>query len=112
MIKYIIYTQHACEFCNKAKDLLKEAGEHFEERLLNTPEKLKRFKDAGHTTVPQIFLHIGGYNELEEFFFTVEVDFDGSLEFLDKISVVKETKKPAKILPFKIGAISGDKEDE
>ena len=113
MIKYIIYTQHSCEFCNKTKDLLRSAGEHFEERLLNTPEKLKRFKDAGHTTVPQIYLHIGGYNELEEFFFTEEkVDFDASLELLDKISVVKETKKPAKILPFKIGAISGDKEDD
>jgi glutaredoxin len=101
MIKYIIYTQHSCEFCNKAKDLLRDAGEHFEERLLNTPEKLKRFKDAGHTTVPQIFLHIGGYNELE----------DASLELLDKISVVKETKKPAKILPFKIGAISGEPDE-
>ena len=112
MIKYIIYTQHSCEFCNKAKDLLRDAGEHFEERLLNTPEKLKRFKDAGHTTVPQIFLHIGGYNELEEFFFAEEkVDFDASLELLDKISVVKETKKPAKILPFKIGAISGEPDE-
>ena len=33
MIKYIIYTQHACEFCNKAKDLLNEAGDIDEERL-------------------------------------------------------------------------------
>jgi hypothetical protein len=49
---------------------------------------------------------------LEEFFFTEEkVDFDASLELLDKISVVKETKKPAKILPFKIGAISGEPDE-
>ena len=55
MIKYIIYTQHSCDFCNRAKDLLKEEGVHFEERLIDTPAKLKRFRDAGHTTVPQIF---------------------------------------------------------
>ena len=108
MIKYIIYTQHSCNFCNKAKDLLREAGEHFEERLLDTPAKLKRFKDAGHTTVPQIFLHIGGFNELEEFMFPEDIEFDPD------IKLVEETKPTAKILPFKgkIGAISGDIEED
>ena len=107
MIKYIIYTQHACDFCNKAKDLLREAGEHFEERLLDTPAKLKRFRDAGHTTVPQIFLHIGGFNELEEFMFPEDIEFDPDLK------LVEETKPTAKVLPFKgkIGAISGDKDE-
>jgi|TARA_A100001011_G_C14117285_1_gene759633 glutaredoxin len=106
MIKYIIYTQHSCNFCNKAKDLLREAGEHFEERLLDTPAKLKRFKDAGHTTVPQIFLHIGGFNELEEFMFPEDIEFDPD------IKLVEETKPTAKVLPFKIGAISGDIEKD
>ena len=41
--------------------ILREAGETFEERKLDTLEKIKRFKEAGHKTVPQIFLHIGGY---------------------------------------------------
>ena len=107
VIKYIIYTQHSCNFCNKAKDLLREAGEHFEERLLDTPAKLKRFRDAGHTTVPQIFLHIGGFNELEEFMFPEDIEFDPDLK------LVEETKPTAKVLPFKgkIGAISGDKDE-
>jgi len=107
MIKYIIYTQHACEFCNKAKDLLREAGEHFEERLLDTPTKLKRFRDAGHKTVPQIFLHIGGFNELEEFMFPEDIEFDPDLK------LVEETKPTAKVLPFKgkIGAISGEADE-
>jgi len=38
-------------------------------RVLDTKEKIKRFKEAGHKTVPQIFLHIGGFHELEEFIF-------------------------------------------
>ena len=108
MIKYIIYTQHSCNFCNKAKDLLREEGVHFEERLIDTPAKLKRFKDAGHTTVPQIFLHIGGYTELEEFMFPPDIEFD------PEIKLIEETKPTAKVLPFKgkIGAISGKKEDK
>ena len=69
MIKYIIYTQNRCGHCESAKMILREAGETFEERKLDTPEKIKRFKDAGHKTVPQIFLHIGGFHELEEFIF-------------------------------------------
>jgi len=107
MIKYIIYTQHSCNFCNKAKDLLREAGEHFEERVLDTPAKLKRFRDAGHTTVPQIFLHIGGFNELEEFMFPEDIEFDPD------IKLVEETKPTAKVLPFKgkIGAISGEADE-
>ena len=76
MIKYIIYTQHACEFFDKAKDLLNEAGEIYEERLLDTPEKIKRFRDAGHKTVPQMIFTLGGYTELEEFMFPPEIEFD------------------------------------
>ena len=60
MIKYIIYTQNRCGYCESAKTLLTDAGETFEERKLDTLEKIKRFKEAGHKTVPQIFLHIGG----------------------------------------------------
>ena len=35
MIKYIIYTQKNCEYCAKAKALLDEAGEVYEERVLD-----------------------------------------------------------------------------
>ena len=108
MIKYIIYTQKNCAFCKKAKELLDEAGEVYEERLLNTPAKIKRFRDSGHKTVPQIFLHIGGYTELEEFLFPPDIEFDADLD------LIEETRPSAKVLPFKgqIGSISGEKKDE
>ena len=107
MIKYIIYTQKNCAFCKKAKHLLDEAEEVYEERLLDRPAKIKRFREAGHKTVPQIFLHIGGYTELEDFLFPSDIDFDADLD------LIKETKPSAKVLPFKgkIGAISGDKDE-
>ena len=104
MIKYIIYTQKNCIYCAEAKSLLDEAGETYEERELDTAEKVRRFKKAGHTTVPQIFLHIGGFHELEEFMFPPDIEFDPD------IKLVEETKPTAKIIPL-VGAISGDKDE-
>ncbi len=69
MIKYIIYTQKNCVYCAEAKSLLDDMGEVYEERVLDSRPKIKRFKEAGHKTVPQIFIHIGGFHELEEFIF-------------------------------------------
>ena len=108
MIKYIIYTQKNCEYCAKAKALLDEADEVYEERVLDNLPKIKRFREAGHKTVPQIFLHIGGYTELEEFMFPPDIEFDAD------INLVEETRPSAKVLPFKgqIGSISGEKKDE
>ena len=107
MIKYIIYTQDRCGHCESAKMILREAGEIFEERKLDTTEKIKRFREAGHKTVPQIFLHIGGFTELEEFMFPPEIEFDPDLK------LVEETKPSAKVIPFKgkIGAISGEADE-
>ena len=104
MIKYIIYTQKNCEYCAKAKALLDEAGEVYEERVLDNLPKIKRFREAGNKTVPQIFLHIGGFNELEEFMFPEDIEFDPD------IKLVEETKPTAKIIPL-VGAISGDKDE-
>ena len=97
MIKYIIYTQKNCIYCAEAKSLLDEAGEVYEERELDTAEKVRRFKNAGHKTVPQIFLHIGGFHELEDFFFGEEIAFKPDIKLVDKPELPK------------IGAISGDK---
>ena len=97
MIKYIIYTQKNCIYCAEAKSLLDEAGETYEERELDTAEKVRRFKKAGHKTVPQIFLHIGGFHELEDFFFGEEISFKPDIKLVDKPELPK------------IGAISGDK---
>ena len=33
--KYIIYTQHNCEYCNKAKDLFREKDIEFETHQRN-----------------------------------------------------------------------------
>ena len=97
MIKYIIYTQKNCIYCAEAKSLLDEAGEVYEERELDTAEKVRRFKNAGHKTVPQIFLHIGGFHELEDFFFGEEIAFKPDIKLVDKPELPK------------IGAISGEK---
>ena len=97
MIKYIIYTQKNCTYCAEAKSILDDAGEIYEERELDTAEKVRRFKKAGHTTVPQIFLHIGGFHELEDYFYGEEVSFKPD------IKLVGDTKPP------KIGALSGEK---
>ena len=91
MIKYIIYTQDRCGHCESAKMILREAG---------------------HKTVPQIFLHIGGRTELEDFMFG-NMDFEPDIHLVEDIKR-KDLKSTAKIIPFKgkIGAISGDKEEE
>ena len=107
MSKYIIYTQDNCIYCTEAKSLLEDMNVPYEERKLDTTEKVRRFKKAGHKTVPQIYEHIGGFHELEDYFFGEEVSFNPD------IKLVENTKPKAKVIPFKgkIGAISGDKED-
>ena len=97
MIKYIIYTQKNCIYCSEAKALLDDMEEVYEERVLDTAEKVRRFKNAGHKTVPQIFLHIGGFHELEDYLFGDEVSFKPD------IKLVEDTKPP------KIGVLSGEK---
>ena len=97
MIKYIIFTQKNCVYCAEAKSLLDDAGEIYEERLLDTAEKVRRFKNAGHKTVPQIFLHIGGFHELEDYFFGEEISFKPDIKLVDKPELPK------------IGALSGEK---
>ena len=97
MIKYIIYTQKNCTYCAEAKSLLDDMEEVYEERVLDTAEKVRRFKEEGYKTVPQIFLHIGGFHELEDYFFGEELIFKPDLK------LVEDTKPP------KIGALSGEK---
>ena len=104
MSKYIIYTQNNCKHCDKAKKRLNKKKYYFEERLLDTTEKIKRFKKAGYNTVPQTFLHIGGDEELKSFLNHEEVSFKPD------IKLVEDTKPTAKIIPL-IGAISGEKDE-
>lgn len=70
---YTIITRNQCNFCDSAKVLLKGAGKHYVEYNVQTDSSkwvLTLVKQAGHTTVPQIFApdgsYIGGYTELKE----------------------------------------------
>lgn len=63
-----LFTRSGCEFCARAKGMLKDAGIAFEELLLNrdyTDRTLRAV--AAKNTFPQIFIngkHIGGADEL------------------------------------------------
>lgn len=70
---YIIITRDQCNFCDQAKALLK--GAFLPYITYNVQEASSKWvltlvKQAGHTTVPQIFApdgsYIGGYTELKD----------------------------------------------
>jgi len=64
-----VFSRPGCEFCAKAKGLLRDAGLEFEELVLNrdyTDQTLRAVADA--TTYPQVFVDgnlIGGSDDLE-----------------------------------------------
>ncbi len=63
------FTREGCEFCARAKGLLRDAGIPYEELVLNrdyTEASLRAV--SGRSTVPQIFIngaHVGGSEDLE-----------------------------------------------
>ena len=70
---YVVITRDQCNFCDQAKALLKGANLPYTEYNVQSPSSkwvLTLIKQAGMTTVPQIFApdgkHIGGYTELKE----------------------------------------------
>lgn len=66
-----LFTRDGCEFCVRAKGLLREAGIDFEELVLNrdyTEATLRAV--SGRSTVPEVFIDgefIGGSEELEHY---------------------------------------------
>jgi glutaredoxin len=71
---YIIITRDQCNFCDTAKALLKGANLPYTQYNVQSPSSkwiLTLIKQAGHTTVPQIFApdgtYIGGYTELKDY---------------------------------------------
>ena len=66
-----VFTREGCEFCVRAKGMLREAGIDFEELVLNrdyTEATLRAV--SGRSTVPEIFIDgefIGGSEELERY---------------------------------------------
>ncbi len=69
-----VYSKPACQYCGKAKSLLTSLGYEYTEKVVTKDISLEEFfKEIGKTvrTIPQIMIddeHIGGYNELMEFF--------------------------------------------
>jgi len=70
---WIVLGRTQCNFCDAAKALLKGRGYTYTSYSLDSSSSrwlLTLVKEAGMTTVPQIFdprgNHIGGYTELKE----------------------------------------------
>jgi len=70
---WVIITRNQCNFCDTAKALLKGKGFSFVTYNVQEPSSkwlLTLIKQAGYTTVPQVFdpqgNHIGGYTKLKE----------------------------------------------
>ena len=76
---YTIIKRDQCNFCDAAKALLKGAGLPYTQYNVQSPSSkwvLTLIKQAGMTTVPQIFgpggSYIGGYTELKATLVPVE----------------------------------------
>jgi glutaredoxin-like protein len=71
-----IFTRGGCEYCVRAKGLLRDAGLHFEELVLNRDYSEATLRAvSGRSTVPEIFINgdfIGGAEELETYLHTAE----------------------------------------
>jgi glutaredoxin 3 len=65
-----VYSKDNCPFCTRAKALLESKGVEFEEVRVDLDPEAKQFiVDAGHRSVPQIYLNgkifvEGGYTGL------------------------------------------------
>ena len=79
---YKVYSQDGCSYCELAKITLMERNIEFEEiNLKDNAQALATLRLKNLRTVPQIWdgeLHIGGYNELTEYFTDKgEINFKG-----------------------------------
>jgi len=80
----IVYSKPSCVYCDKAKSLLKQLGYDYEEKIVTKDLTLEQlFEALGKQvrTIPQIVIdekHIGGYNELKEYFVDKgKINFEG-----------------------------------
>jgi NADH-dependent peroxiredoxin subunit F len=87
-MKIVIYSKNNCQFCNKAKHLIKTLGLEYEEKSLEKDfdsDPSKMMEDIGKPvrTMPQIKIDgqlIGGYNQLIEHFADKgKVNFKGEI---------------------------------
>ncbi len=70
MPNIIIYTQPACRYCERAKELLQHKQQNFQEVDVTVSSEIRQemvAKSGGRNTTPQIFIkgkHIGGCDDL------------------------------------------------
>ena len=90
-MKIVIYSKNNCQFCTKAKHLVKTLGLEYTEKSLEKDfgsDPVKLVEDIGKQvrTMPQIKIDdklVGGYNQLIEYFADKGlVNFKG--EIIDK----------------------------
>ena len=66
-----IFTREGCEYCVRAKGMLRDAGMQFEELVLNRDFSESTIRAvSGKATVPQVFINgvrIGGSEDLERY---------------------------------------------
>ena len=72
-MSWIVLGRTQCNFCDDAKAMLRGRGMSYVSYTLDSPSSrwfLTLIREAGMTTVPQIFNpkgeHVGGYAELKE----------------------------------------------
>lgn len=78
MIKAILYTKNYCGYCVKAKRKLEELNIPIEEIDVEAEEGRmeEMIRLSGRMTVPQIFFHVGGCDDL------YDLDEKGGLDVL------------------------------
>lgn len=69
MASIVIYTKTTCPYCIRAKELLKQKNQRFEEiKIDEEPQRrAEMIQRSGRMTVPQIFIddkHVGGCDDL------------------------------------------------
>jgi len=69
MASIVMYSKSWCPFCDRAKHLLEEKGQRWEEIDVeaHAGKRDEMIERAGRSTVPQIFIdgvHVGGFDEL------------------------------------------------
>ena len=66
-----VFSRDGCPYCVRAKGMLRDAGIHFEELVLNRDFHESTIRAvSGRSTVPQVFIngeHIGGSEDLERY---------------------------------------------
>jgi|TARA_B110000971_G_C19797396_1_gene402636 glutaredoxin len=85
-MKIVIYSKNNCQFCTKAKELVKNLGLEYEERKMEDFASLDvMLEDIGKKvkSMPQVKIDdelVGGYNQLLEFFVEEgKINFEGKV---------------------------------